>query len=275
MQHVSMMSETDYQMLMNSAFIGIADNNSGAIPVSGRLTLATKGYKLIDDIPVSPYQSLMFPLKRRKRQGSSRKSRKQSASGFRYVVAICQVLCLSLHLFFWCSLQSFCTPPFRPHLTIVPKSDSLDSITLDVRTSVTIQTGIPIKIRIVRLGKTLTAGVFKKKGSKSKLDLAKKGLMVALRRVVEGAPIVYERIGIAEGDVAPLPLDVLDSSHYHALLIQPINKREHNAWRDPVLLTKDFLFNPTNIRDVTRCHTLRYVLLFSSPVSLTCANLIV
>lgn len=87
MQHVSMMSETDYQMLMNSAFIGIADNNSGAIPVSGRLTLATKGYKLIDDIPVSPYQSLMFPLKRRKRQGSSRKSRKQSASGFRYVVA--------------------------------------------------------------------------------------------------------------------------------------------------------------------------------------------
>lgn len=139
----------------------------------------------------------------------------------------------------------------------MPKSDSLDSITLDVRTSVTIQTGIPIKVRIVRLGKTLKAGVFKKKGSKSKLDLARRGLMVALRRVVEGAPIVYERSGIAEGDVAPLPLDVLDSSHYHALLIQPINKREHNAWRDPVLLTKDFLFNPTNIRDVTRCHTLR------------------
>ena len=85
MQHVSMMSETDYQMLMNSAFVDIADNNSGAIPVSGRLTLATKGYRIIDEVPVSPYQSLMFTLKKRKRQGSSRKSRKQSASGFRYV----------------------------------------------------------------------------------------------------------------------------------------------------------------------------------------------
>ena len=97
MQHVSMMSETDYQMLMNSAFIDIADNNSGAIPVSGMLTLATKGYRIIDNVPVSPYQSLMFPLKKRKRQGTSRKSRKQTASGFRYVKC-CAYLFISVLL---------------------------------------------------------------------------------------------------------------------------------------------------------------------------------
>ena len=145
---------------------------------------------------------------------------------------------------------------FSPHLTVVPKSDSLDSITLDIRTSVHICTEIPIKIRIVRLGKS--AGKFRKHGTKSKLDLNKKNLMSALRKAVEGAPIVYEKSGIKEGVVAPLPLDVLDSSHYHVLLIQPFTGHDNTScsWRDPILLTKQFLFNPTNIRDIVRCHAL-------------------
>ena len=114
---------------------------------------------------------------------------------------------------------------------------------------ISVRTDIPIKIRIVRIGKL--AGKFRKKGAKkTKLDLSKKTLMPALRRVVEGAPIVYEK-SVTEGGVAPLPLDVLDSSHYHALLIE-----WNSSWRDPVLLTKDFLFNPTNIREVSRCHAL-------------------
>ena len=80
--------------------------------------------------------------------------------------------------------------------------------------------------------------------------------MSALRRAVEGAPVVYEN-EVNEGDVAPIPLDVLDSSHYHALLVQPISKDPTKtfAWRDPVPLLKSFLFNPTNIREVTKCHT--------------------
>jgi len=219
----SNMSESDYQQLLDT-FHSIEDGTSCAIPLSGRLTLVTPGYKLIDGISVSPYQSLMFPLKHRKK-GSKRKSRRRSASGF------------------------------SPYLTVVPKSDSLDSVTLDVRTSVHIRTEIPIKIRIVRLGKS-PLNFRSKHGTKLKIDLAKKNLIPALRRVVEGAPIVYEKSGIKEGDAAPLPLDVLDSSHFHALLIQPLTERENNSWRDPVLLTKDFLFNPTNIGDVTRCHCL-------------------
>lgn len=143
---------------------------------------------------------------------------------------------------------------FSPHLTVVPKPGSLDSITLTVRPCVTIRSEIPIRIRIVRLTKAL--GYLKKKGSKSQIDLTKKSLLAALKRLVEGALIVYEKDEINEGAEAPLPLNLLDSTHYHALLIQDLTGQSNGTWRDPVLLTKDFLFNPMNIREVSRCHAL-------------------
>lgn len=82
-QHLTrtaMMSEADYQAYLRK-FISIEDTNSRAIPLSGKLTLATNNYKAIDDIPVSPYQTLMFPLKPRKKRSAKRS---RSASGFRY-----------------------------------------------------------------------------------------------------------------------------------------------------------------------------------------------
>lgn len=83
----SIMSELDYQLLLGT-FLSIDDGNSCAIPLCGRLALVTLGYKLIDEISVSPYQTLMFPLKHRKK-GSQRKSRRRhtSASGFRHAIS--------------------------------------------------------------------------------------------------------------------------------------------------------------------------------------------
>ena len=108
----------------------------------------------------------------------------------------------------------------------------------------------------MRLGKSL--GYLKKNGAKSKtgaksqIDLSKKGFLVKLNRLVEGAQIVHEKDDVTKGAEVPLPLSVLDSSHhYHALLVY-----DGTSWRDPVLLTKDFLFNPKNLREVTRCHAL-------------------
>jgi hypothetical protein len=102
----------------------------------------------------------------------------------------------------------------------------------------------------VRLGKSL--GYLKKKGAKSQIDLSKKGFLVALNRLVEGAQIVFEKNDVTKGNEVPLPLSVIDSSrHYHVLLIF-----DGTNWRDPVLLTKDFLFNPMSLREVSRCHAL-------------------
>ena len=144
-----------------------------------------------------------------------------------------------------------------PFLTIVPKADSLDSISLAVRSCVTIRTNIPIRIRIVRLGRAL--GYLRKRGSKNRIDLAKKGLVAALKRLVDGALIVYEQDDVT--NEAPIPLSVLDSSHNHALLIQDNTGYTSDSWRDPVLLTKDFLFNQANIREVSRCHALSGVVI--------------
>ena len=134
-------------------------------------------------------------------------------------------------------------------MTIVPNpEESLDSISLTVRPCVTIESDIPVRIRIVRL-KSL--GYLKKKGTRQ-LDLTKKRLVVALKRLVEGALIVYERDDISKGVDAPVPLSILDSFHYHALLIQDSS----GSWRDPVLLTKEFLFNLNCVREVSRCHAI-------------------
>jgi hypothetical protein len=72
---------------------------------------------MISNIDLSPYQPLLFPLLRRRGKGRQ----KQNVSGF----------------------GSF--------LTIVPNADSLDGISIEMRSCVTIQTQIPVKIRVVRL----------------------------------------------------------------------------------------------------------------------------
>lgn len=134
----------------------------------------------------------------------------------------------------------------------MPKLDRLDSIALTVRCCVTIESQIPVRIRIVRLRKAI--GYLQKNGTQSQIDLTKKSLMIALKRLVDGALIVYEKDDVSNGVDAPLPLSVLDSSQNHALLIQDLTGE--STWRAPVLLNKDFLFNPQNIREVSRCHAL-------------------
>ena len=84
MRH-SITSEFDYQLLLDK-FLSIDGGHSCAVPLSGSLALFTPGYKMVDDISVSPYQSLMFPLKHQK-IGSHRRRRYSNASGFRCVAS--------------------------------------------------------------------------------------------------------------------------------------------------------------------------------------------
>ncbi len=171
-------------------------------------------------------------------------------------IVLCDTISISIPISTFMAMCSLFA--CSPHLTIDPKLDrlNLDSKTLAVRPSVTIQTEIPIKIRIVRLGKMSAFRHLRKRGAKSQIDLTRKGLVAMLNRLVEGALIVYEK-DAAKGVDAPLPLQVLDSSHFHALLIQDLTGRQDgNIWRDPILLSKDFLHNPMSIRQVSRCHAL-------------------
>lgn len=207
----------------DQAFTSISVDDSAVFSLpeeSSGLTFYADRYKLIQNVSLSPYQPLMFPLLRRKKQqGKS----KQSLSGF----------------------GSF--------LTLVPSSDALDCITLEARSCVTLQAQIPVNVRIVRLSKSL--GYLSKRGAKSNIDLTKKNLVPALKRLVKGALIVFEK-NVKEGHSCSVPVDLFNSSHYYALLIQDITGSHRERWRDPIVLTQDYLFNTLNIPDVARSHSL-------------------
>lgn len=199
--------------------------SSGGQRVNGTMSFLISGYRKVTNVTISPYQSFMIPLKLPKdsKRRRARRNKPRNASGF------------------------------APHLTVVPEEGCLTSISLVVRTSVAIQTEHPVNIRIVRLPKSFGRS---RQGAKTKLDLSKKKyLSAALQAFVEGAQIVFEMRQVEREVTVPVHLGVLDSSCHHALLIQDLS--EHNdSWRHPILITKDFLFNPRKLVDVTRCHAM-------------------
>ena len=185
----------------------------------GKISLGIERYQIINDVPFSPYQPTMLKLARNSKHG--RKMKRASCG-------------------------------FAPFLTVVPNQQSLDAVKLTVRSSIRIKSEIPIRVRIVRLPQKL--GYLQKRNTKL-VDLTKKNLAAALRRVAKGALIVHEML-ISEGSVASVPLNIVLSTHYHALLFQDVSGEESDTWRDPVLLTKDFLFNEVKLREVSKCHTI-------------------
>lgn len=185
----------------------------------GRISLGIERYQVISGVPFSPYQPTMLKLTRHSKHG---RKKKRSSCGF------------------------------APFLTVVPNQQSLDEIKLTVRSSIQIKSEIPIRVRIVRLPQKL--GYLQKRNTKL-VDLTKKNLAAALRRVAKGALIVHEML-ISEESVAAIPLNIVLSTHYHAVLLQDVSGEESDTWRDPVLLTKDFLFNDMELREVSKCHTM-------------------
>ena len=100
-------------------------------------------------------------------------------------------------------------------------------------------------------------GYLKKHGTTKSIDLTKKNLVPALKRLVKGSLIVYEKDDLVDGVSCAVPVDLFNSSHYYALLIQDSTSNNRNdVWRNPILLTQDFLFNTMDIPDVARSHSL-------------------
>lgn len=204
------------------SFTSIDVDGSASFPLPDEgLTFYADRYKMIQNVVLSPFQPLMLPLLRRKKQQGRRR---QILSGF----------------------GSF--------LTLVPTSDSLDAMTVEARSCLSIQSQILVNIRIVRLSKSI--GYLSKRGNKSVIDLTKKNLMPALKRLVKGSLIVFEKHALGEKSSCSVPVDLFNSSHYYALLIQDIIGSSRDQWRDPILLTQDYLFNTMGLADVARSHSL-------------------
>ena len=192
------------------------------------IIIAVPGCKIID-VPVLVYQSVMVHLKSlkfaRRRRRRTREEDTQNASGF------------------------------EPYLTLVPISEGLDSVTIHARSPLTVTAETPINIRVVKVADLGPLHGRKANREKDRIvNLAKRNLDFYFKQLTAEAPIVFERNNLEPGTKIGLPINIMLSSSYHFLLIGDVAKDSNVFWREPVLLTKNFLFNPRHISEVSRCH---------------------
>jgi len=192
------------------------------------IIIAVPGCRIID-VPVLVYQSVMVHLKSLKfgqrRRRRTRDDDSQNASGF------------------------------EPYLTLVPISEGLDSVTIHARSPLTVTAETPINIRVVKVGDL--GPLHGRKANRERdrtVNLAKKNLDFYFKQLTAEAPIVFERNDLEPGTKIGLPINIMLSSSFHFLLIGDLAKDGNVFWREPVLLTKNFLFNPRHISEVVRCH---------------------
>ena len=188
--------------------------------------------KVLDEIPLSAYHSQMFLLKpikkiiRKRRKGSLRNRHRNSIG-------------------------------FDPYLIIVPNFDIVDTVTLSVQSSISIEAHTPIDIRVVRLTSSsldILYGTHKRKEGRNQMELSSKHLPKLLGEVVENAPIIFERNGLEERSKVSLPITVLLSFALHALIIRDFTDDGMQRWRTPILLTKEFLHNSQQLSGVVQSH---------------------
>ena len=188
--------------------------------------------KVLDEVTLSAYHSQMFllnPIKNiigKHRKGSRRRHHRNSIG-------------------------------FDPYLIIMPNFDIVDTVTLSVQSSISIEAHTPIDIRVVRLASSsldILYGTHKRKEGRNQVKLFSKHLPKLLEEVVENAPIIFERNGLEEGSKVSLPITVLLSFSLHALIIRDFTDDGMQRWRTPILLTKEFLHNSQHLSGVVQSH---------------------
>jgi len=191
------------------------------------IVIAVPGCRIID-VPYVVYQSLMVHLKSlkfvRRSRRRSRRDESQYASGF------------------------------EPYLTLVPSSQGVDSITITARSSLMVEAETPINIRVVKVADLGILHGHKNKERDRTVNLTKKNLDSIFKQIVSDAQIVFEQHNLDAGNKVGLPINIMLSSSYHFLVVGDLAKDGHVFWRDPILLTRDYLLNQRHISEVVRCH---------------------
>jgi hypothetical protein len=189
---------------------------------SDSLVLFLPRFDILDGVPISAFQTTILSLKNTSispglDRGAQRKKRKATK------VASC----------------------LEPTLTLVPKADILDTVTLEVRSSVVVEARTAIDIQVVQLSS---------RRFRAQRHLSKKKFMNVLDSLGDDAKIVYEKNGISRLEKVPLPVFVILSPSMHMLYVRDSDPREEQPWRPGILLHRDFLFNDSHRGEITRYH---------------------
>ncbi len=134
---------------------------------------------------------------------------------------------------------------FASLLTFHAVSDILDTVTVQVRSCVTVEALTPIDFRIVRVSANVAF---------NQLDLTSMKRLVNYMEVLgDGGIIVHEILHVPKKKHLPVPLNILTSPFLHMLYFRDIDDVQRQ-WRAGILLHYDFLSNARNRAEISRYH---------------------
>jgi hypothetical protein len=134
---------------------------------------------------------------------------------------------------------------FASLLTSHAVSKILDTVTVQVRSCVTVEALTPINFRIVRVSANIAF---------NQLDLTSIKRLVNYMEVLgDGGIIVHELLHVPKKKQLPIPLNILTSPFLHMLYFRDIDDVQRQ-WRAGILLHYDFLSNARNRAEISRYH---------------------
>ena len=190
------------------------------------LMLHLEGYEIVPRVRVSAFQSIAIPLH------PTHKSRKMLAEP---------------------------ASAFPPAIIVHPETDSLETVTLQIRSCFTIKAHTPLHFEIVKVGNNDLVQEHQSRYGGNALYSSGSVLSTLLNDA--NSVSVFEK-KLKEGESAFVPLHVMTSTHLHLLCIRDSQQEEKNRgkkareqWRDPIVLTRNWLWNFNGISAITELHS--------------------
>jgi hypothetical protein len=143
---------------------------------------------------------------------------------------------------------------FFPSMIVSPVTDSLETVTLQVRSSFTIKAHTQVVVEIVRVGNTALVDHSVKHNKSFFTNNATLQTLLNDSKTT----VVFKK-SLKVGETASIPLHVTTHSHMHMISVRDTDQKSREQWRDPIVLNRSWLWNPSNSHEITELHSSRCI----------------
>eukprot|EP00518_Triparma_eleuthera_P023023 CAMPEP_0197561062 /NCGR_PEP_ID=MMETSP1320-20131121/24421_1 /TAXON_ID=91990 /ORGANISM="Bolidomonas sp., Strain RCC2347" /LENGTH=1592 /DNA_ID=CAMNT_0043122663 /DNA_START=58 /DNA_END=4832 /DNA_ORIENTATION=- len=136
---------------------------------------------------------------------------------------------------------------FSPAMVLDPKTDALETVTMQVRSCFVVEAHVAIEVQImvVQRNDDSRHEDFARRRDNRKLSPEDK-----INALLENATEDF-RLSLKESERASIPLSCLISSKLHLLRIRDVSQ---GKWRSPIKIDRDFLWNISNQKEISNLH---------------------
>lgn len=136
---------------------------------------------------------------------------------------------------------------FSPAMVLDPKTDALETVTMQVRSCFVVEAHVAIEVQImvVQRNDDSRHEDFARRRDNRKLSPEDK-----INALLENATEDF-RLSLKESERASIPLSCLISSKLHLLRIRDVSQ---DKWRSPIKIDRDFLWNISNQKEISNLH---------------------